>query len=287
MIGLLRAELLKLGKRWMPYVLLLIMLAGAAFIIWAMGYGTWKDDDAEFAASGLRTFAYPYSVPALLDSGQFWGSAFFVSILATSTVATEHNWGTIRPALSGGVSRVRFLATKLLALTLVSTVALLFALGFGIVLSLWATSVADVNPTVPGGFTAGDFVLMVSRTALCIVPYGLMAFALTVFSRSTALGIAGTMGYMVLEAIIVAILGTGGDILQGTRILFLGHSVSALMAENRIADLSFESTAFRDLDSESQPGVWTATFVIIAESVAFLAVSFLIFLRRDVTTSHA
>lgn len=80
MTGLLRAEFLKLRKRWMPYVLFLLMLAGAAFVVWAIGYSTWHDNDQEFAASGLRTFAYPYSVPALLDSGQFWGSAFFVAI---------------------------------------------------------------------------------------------------------------------------------------------------------------------------------------------------------------
>lgn len=288
MTGLLRAELLKMRKRWMPYVLFLLMLAGAAFIVWAIGYGTWHDDDPEYAASGLRTFAYPYSVPALLDSGQFWGSAFFVAILTTSTLATEHNWGTIRPALSGGVSRARYLLTKLLTLTLVSTVALLLALGFGVLLSLWATSVAGFDAPVPhpGSFTAGDFVLMVSRAALCIVPYGLLAFALTVISRSTALGIAGTMGYMTLEAIIVAVLGTGGDILQGSRILFLGHSVSALIAENRFGGLDYESTAFRDLESPDQPGVWTATAVIVAESAFLLAASFLVFLRRDVTVSH-
>jgi len=286
MTGLLRAEFLKMRKRWMPYVLFILMLAGAAFIIWAMGYSTWHGDDPEFAASGLRTFAYPYSVPALLDSGQFWGSVFFVSILATSTIATEHNWGTIRPALSGGVSRSSYLLTKLLTLTLVSTVALLLALGFGIALSLWATSVADVHPRVPGGFTAGDFVLMVSRAALCIVPYGLLAFTLTVISRSTALGIAGTMGFMVLEAIAVALLGTGGGLLQDSRLLFPSHSVGSLIAENRIAGLEYETSALRDIDISDQPGVWAATVVIVAQSAFLLAASFIVFLRRDVTVSH-
>ncbi|MEX1195709.1 MAG: ABC transporter permease [Dehalococcoidia bacterium] len=287
MSGLLRAEFLKMRKRWMPYVLFLLMLAGAAVIIWLIGYGTWHDDDdPEWAASGFRTFAYPYSVPALLDSGQFWGAAFFVGILATSTLATEHNWGTIRPALVGGVSRARYLLAKLLMLMLVSTVALLLALGFGVLLSLWATSVADTTVTYPGSFTAGDFVLMVSRAALCILPYGLLAFALTVISRSTALGIAGTMGYMTLEAIIVAALGTGGDILQGSRILFLGHSVGALIAENRFGDLGYESTSFRDLEAPDQPGIWTATAVIVAESALLLAASFFVFIRRDVTVSH-
>ena len=289
MIGLLRADLLKLGKRWMPYVLLVVMVIGAAAIIWAIGYLSWKNDDVEFRGSALKTFAYPYSVPALLDSGQFWGAAIFVGILTTSTLATEHNWGTVRPMLVGGASRAGYLASKLLILTLVSIVCLLLALGIGLLMSLWATSVADVDPQVPGGFTAADFVLMVSRTALCILPYGLLAFALTVISRSTALGIAGTMGYMVLEAIIVAIFGTGGSIFQDARVLFLGHNVTPLMAENRFGGPEVDwhnSIAFRDPNEDNQLGLWTATAVILGESALLLGVSFLVFLRRDVAISH-
>jgi ABC-type transport system involved in multi-copper enzyme maturation permease subunit len=285
--GLLRAEFLKMRKRWMPYVLLLLMLVGAAFLIWAVGYSDRHSDDPVYAASIMRTFVYPYSVPALLDSGQFWGSAIFVAILTTSTLATENNWGTIRPALTGGVSRTGYLMSKLLIVTLVSIVALLIALGFGVVMSLWATSAAGLNAPVPhpGSFTAGDFVLMVLRTAVCIVPYGLLAFALTTLFRSTAVGVAGTMGYMVLEAIIVAVMGTGGDIFQDLRVLFLGHDVSALIAENRFGGLDYESMALRDM-GQSRPGVWTATIVIVVESALLLATSLLVFLRRDVTISQ-
>lgn len=287
MTGLLRAELLKMRKRWMPYVLFALMLAGAAFFIWVIGYSTYKGDP-EYSANGLRTFAYPYSVPALLDTGQFWASAIFVGILATSTVATEHNWGTIRPALSGGVSRAQYLATKLAALILVSTVALLLVFGFGLLLSFWATSAAGFDAPVPTpeSFTAADFVLMVARTALCILPYGLLAFALTVISRSTALGIAGTMGYIMLEAIGVAVLATGGGIIEDMRILFIGQSVTSLMAENRFGDLENETAALRDINAEGLPGVWVATLIILLESAFLVAASFYVFLRRDVNISH-
>lgn len=285
MSGLLRAELLKLRKRWMPYVLFILMLAGAAFLIWVLGYLSWKNDDVEYRPDALRTFAYPYSVPALLDTGQFWASAIFVAILTTSTIATEHNWGTIRPSIAGGVSRARYLLTKLLTLTLVSTVALLLVFGFGLLMSLWATSTSDA-PVPHPSFTAGEFALMLARTALCIVPYGLLAFALTVATRSTAVGIAGTMVYMILGAIIVAVLGTFGELMQNARFLFLDHSITALIAENRFGDLSYNVMWFRDLDSDSLPGVWTAAALIVVQSAFFLAISFTIFLRRDVTVSH-
>jgi ABC-type transport system involved in multi-copper enzyme maturation permease subunit len=286
--GLLRAEFLKLRKRWMLYVLFILMLAGAAILIWLMGYVSWKSDDVEYRPDALRTFAYPFSVAAMLDTGQFWGSAIFVAILTTSTLATEHNWGTVRPSIAGGVSRASYLLTKLLTLTLVSTVALLLVFGFGLLMSLWATSAAGYHAPVPhpGSFTAGDFALMVARTALCIVPYGLLAFALTVVTRSTAVGIAGTMVYMILEAIFVAVLGTGGDLMQNGRFIFLDHSVTALIAENRFDGLSYNAMWFRDLDSESQPGVWTAAAIVVFQSALFLAASFAVFLRRDVTVSQ-
>jgi ABC-type transport system involved in multi-copper enzyme maturation permease subunit len=288
MTGLVRAELLKMLKRWMPYVLFLLMLLGAAVVVWLFGYVSYKEDDVEFRATAMRTFAYPYSVPALLDSGQFWGSAFFIAILSTSTLATEHNWGTIRTSLSAGVSRLRYLIAKILALSLVSIVALLVAFGFGLLMSLWASDAAGFSIPMrhPESFTAADFLVMVLRTAYCMLPYGLLAFAVTVITRSTAMGIAGTMGYMTIEGIVVALLSTGGDILQDSRYLFLGHSVTVLMAENRFNDLDFNTIAFRDLESPDQPGIWTATAVIAVQSTLFTLASFFVFLRRDITVSH-
>ena len=286
--GSLSADILKLRKRWMPYVLLLLMLAGAAFLIWGVGYASYHDDEIQFRDDAFRTFAFPYSIPALLDTGQFWGTALFVAILTTSTLATEHNWGTVRTAVTGGQSRVRYLLSKLVVLTAVSTGALLIALGFGLLLSLWATNAAgfDIPVRYPGELSVWDVVLMIGRTALCIVPYGLLAFALTVLSRSTALGIAGTMGFMMGEAIIVAILGTSGGLIEDSRGLFIGQNVSALIAESRIGGLDYNSAAFRDLNAEGLPGVWTATAVLIAESAVLLGISFLVFLRRDIAVSH-
>src|SRR3990170_1396312 len=47
MNSLVAAELLKIRKRWMPYVLLLTMVAGAAFFIWLIGYVSYKDNPAD------------------------------------------------------------------------------------------------------------------------------------------------------------------------------------------------------------------------------------------------
>ncbi|HET8943151.1 MAG TPA: hypothetical protein VFO59_00065, partial [Dehalococcoidia bacterium] len=75
-MSMLGAEILKIRTRWMPYVLFLLMVGGAAVNIWLLGYVSWHDDKTgEFAGDALRTFVFPWSIPALLDSGQFWGAA--------------------------------------------------------------------------------------------------------------------------------------------------------------------------------------------------------------------
>src|SRR4030067_969556 len=143
--SMLAAELLKVRKRWMPYVLLLVMAAGAAVQIWLLGYVSWRESEVEFQQSALRAFALPWSLSALLDAGQFWG-AILVGILTASPVATEHGWGTVRPALIRGQTRNQYLAIKLLGSALIAAVSLLLAFGIGVCLSVMATAVAD-RPT--------------------------------------------------------------------------------------------------------------------------------------------
>ena len=289
MNSVLAAEILKVRKRWMPYVLLLVMLAGAAVLIWLIGYvGYQEDPRGEFAGDAFRTFAFPWSIAALLDSGQFWGAAIFVAILTSSTVSTEYNWGTVRQALIRGQPRWQFLAAKLLGTAIVCIIFLLVALGVGILFSIIATSAAGepITLDVLGGPSLQDIVLMVLRSAAGIIPYGLLAFALAVIGRSTALGIAGTLGYMLGEGIVVAILDSIGGIAADFREIAIGHHVASLAAANRIGSGDYNSIAARELPvSADLPDVWIASLVVCLYSVVFAAVAFFVFQRRDLRSS--
>jgi ABC-type transport system involved in multi-copper enzyme maturation permease subunit len=288
-VNALATEILKVRKRWMPYVLLLLMVAGAAVLIWLIGYVGYQDDPhGEFADDAFFTFAFPWSIPALLDSGQFWGAAVFVAILTSSTVSTEYNWGTVRQALTRGQPRWQFLATKLLGTSLICIVFLLVALGAGVLFSILATSVEGESITldVPDGPSVPEIFLMVLRSALGIIPYGMLAFALAVIGRSTALGIAGTLGYMLGEGIIVAILESIGGIAADFREVAIGHHVASLIAANRIGSGDYNSIAARELPVAADlPDVWVAALVILLYSAAFAAVAFFIFQRRDLRSS--
>lgn len=285
-MSVLAAELLKMRTRWLPYVLFLMMVIGAAFFIWVIGYVSWNDDQrGQFSGEALRTFVFPWSIPALLDTGQFWGAAVLVTVLSASVVSTEFTWGTVRQVLVRGQPRAQFLAVKILALAIMCSLLLLAALGIGILFSLWATDAAGAPITldVPDGPTVPEIGLMIGRSALGILPYGLLAVMLTVLGRSTALGVAGTIGYMFAEGIIIAVVEGIGGVTEDFREVALGRHVESLIAANRIGEGDYSSIAARELASAADaPDVNIAALVIVGYCALFLAVSFAVFLRRDI-----
>lgn len=282
-LNILGVELLKMRKRWLPYLLFLVMLAGVAMIIWLGGFAEYHNSEAEYQPTGLHTMALPWSLVALVDSGQFWGS-FLIGVLIASGVATEHNWGTVRQALIRGQTRSQYLTIKLLGLATISTVLLLAALGVGVLFSLMATAIADEPITfdVPGGPSFVETVLIVLRAGYGILPYALLAFALTVVSRSTAMGVAGTLVFLIGEAIIGEILRNLGGPAPTIRAFLIGPNVSALLAANTIGSVEYSSLAFRELPVASDlPPATTAALVIAAYCAFFLAITYAIFQRRD------
>ena len=280
----LAAELLKVRKRWLPYVLFLVMVIGAAAHIWLLGYATWADEnnafDVFFRAETLRTFVLPHALPALLESGQFWGS-MLVGVLTASVVGTEYSWGTVRQAILRGQTRSEFLTLKLIGLTILASAGLLAALGIGILFSLMAGAIAGEE--VRGSTSFGAAILMVLRAGYTIMPYGLLAFALTTLSRSTTLGVAGSVIFVVLEAITIAVFSGIGTAWSETARAFLpGHNVAAILSANRIEGAEFFSLApLEQLLPVALPDPAMAALVLALYCLVFLAISYAVFQRRD------
>ncbi len=287
--SIIAAELLKVRKRWLPYILVLLLVVGAGVLVWLGGYTSWKAGsglDVEGRRLALHTFVLPWSLVSLLDTGQFWGS-FVVAVLTASMVATEFGWGTARQALVRGQTRRQYLTVKLLGIIILSAAGLLLALIAGIVFSLMATAIAGEPITVhaPGGPSAPDLVLMVLRAGYAVIPYGLLAFCLTVVGRSTALGVAGTLMYMIAEAILLGILHQLGGIAPTIQSFILGHNVSAVLSANVIGTEHYNSLAFRNnaVPAElSDPAV--GALVIALYCALFLAIAYGVFQRRDLGT---
>lgn len=285
MDSILGAEILKTRKRWIPYVLFVVSVVGVIFLLFVPGYATWKSSDfTEDETAALHTFVLPYSFVAMLDSGQFWGS-MFVGILAASVVSTEYSWGTVRQVLIRGQTRGAFLLTKIAAISIISAAMLLTVLAIGVLVSIYATTIADKTITLdaPDGPSLPEMLLMVLRAALCILPYGMFAFMLATTGRSGTLGVAGIIIFVFGESILVAILDSVGGIGPGLADISIGENVKAVLAQNEIPHTTYNSLALRELpppDQLTNPNV--AALVLLAHTALYALISFTSFSSRDI-----
>lgn len=283
---------MKSRTRWLPYVLLIVMLLGTGVQIWLFGYTAWWDlhdetdpDLANDLPLAIRTFTLPWALPALVDSGQFWGS-LIIGLFIASAVATEYNWGTVRQAIARGQSREEWLTVKLLGLASFCAILLLIVLAWGIVSMIITTSMADfeitLDPPGPAEMTAFDIVLIILRGAIGILPYALVAFALAVIGRSTALGAAGIILFMIIESTVIPIFGALPDPWPAFRSLTIGYNVSAVLAANRLDDGDYASIAPREaLDPSEGPGAWVGFWIVCVWCAGLLAATYYVFRRRD------
>ncbi len=127
--------------------------------------------------------------------------------------------------------------------------------------------------------------MMIARAALAILPYGMLAFMLTVLSRSTAIGATGVIVYKLIESSAVGILSSLGGTWADFQNLFIQHHAAALLAVNRSGYPDYNSIAFRPLpDPADTPDPWFAASVLVAFCAVFVAVAFWSFARRDLNS---
>jgi hypothetical protein len=143
-----------------------------------------------------------------------------------------------------------------------------------------AESVADVD--LSASLSLGDGLLMVLRAGYAIVPYGMLAFALTTVGRSTTLGVAGTLMYIIVESILIAIFASfswGEDL----RAFFPGFNAQALLAANYIdGEQSFYSLAPREVyEANELPEPAVGAVVLTFYALALAAITYYVFNRRD------
>ncbi len=280
--SVLAAELLKVRKRWLPYILLLPIVAGLAFQTFFGYFVIWRN---EHDIEGLHVAVLPWSLPSLLDLTQFLG-AILIGILAASMAGTEHGWGTVRQALIRGQTRGQYLTTKLLGIAVLAAIGFLLALALGILFSAIVTALEDRPITLDlprgGGPSYADAVLMALRAAYGMMPYVLLAFCLTVVGRSTTLGLAGVLVYVIVEAILLGILGGVGGATADVRAYFIGYNVIALLAANQVGQVGIFSLALRDNPPASElPDPVVAALVLALYCLVFLAIAYAVFQRRD------
>ena len=268
MFSLMRVEFFKLRKRWMPYVLLLVLLA-SMLIPLVVSYINYQSEVNEFETPMWKEIlVLPTAMEGVFNSVPGLG-IILVAILAASTVGTEYGWGTLRQTLARGTSRPRYLTSKLLSTAIIAFIGVIIAVAVGLI----ATIITSMQ--IEGGITWGSFVgyffASLGRTLLVLVVYISMATFFSVLLRSSGLGIMVTIAWFIGESIIGGLLSMSTGWLADISHYLIMFNTGELLALNSLNPHD-EVTSW-----------WQSTGILLAYSTVFIAASYYRFQRQDLT----
>ena len=273
-------EWFKLRRRWMPWILLAIAIVQVQAVLW-FGYAAYHDEALQgFTTDDLDELRTAFTIPVstALHIQNFASVApIFVIILAASLTGSEYGWGTLRPNLTRGVGRARFLAAKL-ALVLAACAAGFIVVGFTVTC---ASVLASIIPpeevgeiSYPGRWA--DVVVTFIKAIFVVMPYATLATFLAVLTQSSGTSLAIGLGYYVFELITIPLLNIAswGDLITN---LLIGNQVNGLM-QAAFVTVEWESETI----PTNEPEILQAALMLVGYTVVFAAAAFWIFLRRDI-----
>jgi ABC-type transport system involved in multi-copper enzyme maturation permease subunit len=279
---------------------LLIFIAGLV-ILYIVMRNNQADTTTMDAVLGFMTF--PRSVAIAQGYASFM-AVMLLCILVGAVAGGEYGFSTQRLALSRGVGRGQAVAAKVLAAALLAIGAtsaiFLVALIEGITIGP-ALGGRPEGLTVAGIAQLGTFWL---ATALRTFAYGLVALFFATLGRSTAAGIGGALGFMLVEGLGLPV-STGIIVYERTvalathtvvpgfvgpltalRAIFLQVNADALSGAAQQGPLTLRLVpASPVLDSvlPSSPPGSVALLVVLLWCAVLIGLTYLLVRQRDVT----
>jgi len=276
MLRLLRSEIFRLRRRWMPWVLLLFMIAvGVGFYvliyvsaqaqITAVRDGTLPSQPGQLEAmqEALRELR-PDRVQSFgvgIVSGI--GSVMLI-VLAASHLGTEFSWGTLRTLLAHGAGRGQFVASKALSLALFSFVFMVVGVVAAIAGSYLVTTMANESRD---GLDLAAVIDRAARGYFVFLPYMALTALIALWARSAGAGIAAGLVVYFTESLIAQLLVQFNRDFANIVNYGLSRNASAL---TRVAVTTSVSPdpSFATLPDQTQAaivlGIYTALFIGLA-----------------------
>ena len=256
MIGI---EMFKLRKRWMPYIMLLLLLA-TIFIPLLERYLSGDTQAETLVLQDAMTSAFT-AVPGL--------GIILVAILAASMIGAEYGWGTLRQTLARGTSRYKYLTAKLLAIAIVVFGGVLTAVLVGMIANIITGTLIE-GIIDWSGFTRYFFASL-GRTLLMLAVYTSMAVFFAMLMRSFATGMAVTVAWYIGESTIISQLSMGNGWWKEATGYFIGYNINGLMAMNA-ADLLIEAKPW-----------WQSCAILLVYIIVIITTTYYLFRRQDLT----
>ncbi len=310
MLRLIGVEFFKLKRRWLPYILLIVLLASVGLAIMGayFSYQSWEDHpdtqiingpditiiapgpggpgeepDITIIAPGggipttmiemwKEQLVLPTSMEGVFRSIQGLGT-FLVIILAASVVGTEYRWGTLRQILAKGTSRPRYFGAKVLALAIAVMAGVMIAVIVGFIIGIITTMRVEggVNWDFLSINYIGNLFASIGRALLILGVYLTLAFFVTTLLRSSTSGMAIALVFIIAGSAIAALLSNSIGWLADIAPYTIGFNVQELMALN--------APGMR----ESLAPWWQSAGILLTYGLAFLAAAFYFFRRQDLT----
>jgi ABC-2 type transport system permease protein len=266
MLPLFRSELFRIQKRTQTWI-----LSGLVTLAVILFYGGFTI--AHFVRPDSTNIIESLQVSRIYDNGLGIAaliSTIMVVIFSSSLIGSEYGWNTLRPVLARARSRVSLLSAKW------ATVALYVVLlsTASVIITILASAIGSMIAGEPSGLQAStviDAVEITARYAMALAPSAALAMFVALALRSNAAGIAIGIAFTFVEPLIFALLGAISDVFK--TIEKGGISWNA----NRL-------TTFAGNNDITAANAWTSAGVLALWVLLFVALSYRIFTRRDVTS---
>jgi ABC-type transport system involved in multi-copper enzyme maturation permease subunit len=295
MFRLLRSEVYRLVRRWMPWVLLFLIVL-LAFVAYELIYVT---SNAQLAL--LRSGNAPVTPnapppaqqitaleqaiqqlrPSRLGSigvGLVTGLGTIVLIVfAASHMGTEWAWGTMRTLLATGAGRMQLLATKYLTLVGFAVVFILVGLVAAASASFIVSSQAGLDTS---GFDAELLASAAARSVYGFFPYMALASLIALWFRSAGGGIAAGLVINFTEGIVTQLLVQFNKDFVTLANFGISRNVSSIARTGAVVREGPDPTGLAALPDQGQ-----AVLVIAAWTLLFVALAVWRLRSRDITLS--
>jgi hypothetical protein len=199
MIGLIRAEVLKLRKRWATYIVPIIGVALMALIYLLVGtaaHGPGVDAVTKFPA------AYGFINQFVFGLGSLLALAYSAAI-----GGADWSWGIMRVVIARGEGRGRYVIAKAIGLAIVlfvgTMVVLLFGIGFTVLSGIVAGSSAG-NPFT--GASLDTLLRSIAYGTLVLWERCFIGFAVAFLLRSQLAGVVSGIVLYIGEGLLSTIL---------------------------------------------------------------------------------
>jgi len=211
MTSLVRAEILKLRKRWATWIVLgaLIGVMGLIYLVIAISGGGARPE----AAVLITRFPGAFGI---LNQLVFGLGSLLAIAWAAALAGSDWTWGTVRVVMARGEGRVRYVLAKAIALGLALLVAVLVAYAVGLVFVVLAGSALGVQPPDPfAPRVSGGFVQSLAVGIPVLLERAAIGFAVAIVLRSqlagVVVGILLSIGEGILTTVLVALSFRAGE----------------------------------------------------------------------------